>query len=262
MKTNYQKVIDFNKCFGHFLSDIEYEAIFKDKEDIVKLKYSLINEEVNELIDAHNKNDFIEIIDALADIKYVLYGMCSAFGINIDINFRKNISLKLSKLNRIDLFDYTKSNFSLVKILRDSWNLKNKKNINISNFVDFKYLLNPTLIKINEINLNLKQDILDKNFTEVKYDLENLLFSVNTYGILIDIDLDKAFDIVHNSNMTKICETEQLAKDTVKWYKQNDERYKSPDYFKNEFGYIVFNKETGKTLKSIKYKPANFDSLL
>ena len=31
---------------------------------------------------------------------------------------------------------------------------------------------------------------------------------------------------------------------------------------KNDFGYIIYNKDTGKTLKSIKYTPANFDCLL
>ena len=43
---------------------------------------------------------------------------------------------------------------------------------------------------------------------------------------------------------------------------KNDLRYKTPSYKKNEFGYIIYNKDTGKTLKSIKYTPANFDCLL
>ena len=62
--------------------------------------------------------------------------------------------------------------------------------------------------------------------------------------------------------MTKICDSEELAKETVEWYLKNDSRYKTPAYKKNEFGYIIYNKDSGKTLKSIKYTPANFDCLL
>ena len=34
-------------------------------------------------------------------------------------------------------------------------------------------------------------------------------------------DLDKAFDIVHKSNMSKLCVSEKEAQETVNWYKQN-----------------------------------------
>ena len=91
MTTNFQKVIDFNRCFGHFISDTEYHNVFTEKPDLVKLKYSLINEEVEELTEAHENNDFVEIIDALSDIKYVLYGMACAFGIDMDQIFKQNI---------------------------------------------------------------------------------------------------------------------------------------------------------------------------
>ena len=62
--------------------------------------------------------------------------------------------------------------------------------------------------------------------------------------------------------MTKICDNEDLAIKTVQYYKDNDDRYDSPNYQKNEFGYIIFNESTGKILKSINYTPANFESLL
>ena len=82
------------------------------------------------------------------------------------------------------------------------------------------------------------------------------------FGSIIGINLDKSFDIVHKSNMTKVCDTEQLAKDTVSWYLSNDKRYTTPSFKTNSFGYIVFNKDSGKILKSINYIPADFTSLL
>ena len=58
------------------------------------MKYSLIKEEVDELNEAFRYNNLIEIIDALSDIKYVLYGMASGFGIDMDIEFLKYLCNK------------------------------------------------------------------------------------------------------------------------------------------------------------------------
>ena len=87
--TNYEKVVDFNKCFGSYLSEKEDPLLYNKLPKLVNLKYSLIKEEVDELNEAFNDKNLIEIIDALSDIKYVLYGMASGFGINMDTEFLK-----------------------------------------------------------------------------------------------------------------------------------------------------------------------------
>ena len=46
----------------------------------------------------------------------------------------------------------------------------------------------------------------------MKQELCSLLYNVNIFGAIIGIDLDKAFDIVHSSNMTKVCKDEETAK--------------------------------------------------
>jgi hypothetical protein len=63
--------------------------------------------------------------------------------------------------------------------------------------------------------------------------------------------------------MSKLCVSEEEAKDTVKSY-ESDERYDSPDYRLSDDGkhYVVFNKNTSKILKSINYNPVSFDSIL
>lgn len=81
-------------------------------------------------------------------------------------------------------------------------------------------------------------------------------------GSSLGIDLDRAFRIVHSSNMSKVCASEADAKITVQKYKEGN-RYDSPCFFKKDNGmYVVKNKSTGKVLKSHKYKPAKFDSIL
>ena len=72
-----------------------------------------------------------------------------------------------------------------------------------------------------------------------------------------------SFDIVHRSNMSKLCISEEEAKQTVENYKLNDKRYKTPEYRKsdNDKYWVVFNRGTGKILKSINYNPADFREL-
>ena len=82
--TNFEKAIEFNKSFGVFVSDTVVTDIFDTNPSLSKLRLSLIVEEINELIDAFSTRNFVEVIDALADILVVVYGAGASFGINLD----------------------------------------------------------------------------------------------------------------------------------------------------------------------------------
>lgn len=161
-KTNFQKVQEFNKVFGVPRTEKLYKNVFDDNQKLVKLRLDLIKEEVGELEEAIQNKDMKEVIDALSDILYVVYGAGDSFG----------------------------------------------------------------------------------------------------------IDLDHTFDMVHSSNMSKSCNNEELAIKTVEDYQQKydagNSPYDSPAYrFDEESGlYIVYNKSSGKILKSIEYNAVNFDSIV
>ena len=161
-KTNFQKVQEFNKVFGVPRTNKLYKNVFDDNQKLVKLRLDLIKEEVGELEEAIQNKDMKEVIDALSDILYVVYGAGDSFG----------------------------------------------------------------------------------------------------------IDLDHTFDMVHSSNMSKSCNNEELAIKTVEDYQQKydagNSPYDSPAYrFDEESGlYIVYNKSSGKILKSIEYNAVNFDSIV
>ena len=74
---------------------------------------------------------------------------------------------------------------------------------------------------------------------------------------------NKSFDIVHRSNMSKLCCNEQEAIETVEWYKTNDTRYDSPTIRKADSGdyWVVYNESTGKILKNYNYIPAGFECM-
>ena len=94
--TNFEKVGIFMKTFGQ---DVKQSSSFST-DKINTLRVSLIKEELDELIEAINKKDLVEVADALTDILYVTYGAGHAFGINLDDCFEEVQNSNMSKLNK------------------------------------------------------------------------------------------------------------------------------------------------------------------
>ena len=94
--TNFEKVGVFMKTFGQ---NVKQSSSFSS-EKINALRVSLIKEELDELIEAMNKKDLVEVADALTDILYVTYGAGHAFGINLDACFEEVQNSNMSKLDK------------------------------------------------------------------------------------------------------------------------------------------------------------------
>ena len=92
--SNFQNVKKFMQTFGQ---EVKNKAEFPN-EKIVKLRYELIKEELEELNQAINDKDIKEVADALTDILYVTYGAGTAFGIDLDKCFDEVHQSNMSKL--------------------------------------------------------------------------------------------------------------------------------------------------------------------
>ena len=92
--SNFDDVKTFMQTFGQ---EIKIKAKFPE-EKIVKLRYNLIKEELNELQNAIKAKDLKEIADALTDILYVTYGAGHAYGIDLDKCFKEVQKSNMSKL--------------------------------------------------------------------------------------------------------------------------------------------------------------------
>ena len=92
--SNFRKVGIFMKTFGQEVKD--RPSFSTDK--INKLRIDLIKEELDELSQAMDNKDLLEVADALTDILYVTYGAGHAFGINLDKCFEEVQSSNMSKL--------------------------------------------------------------------------------------------------------------------------------------------------------------------
>ena len=93
--SNFSKVGVFMKTFGQEVKD--KPSFSTDK--INKLRLDLIKEELNELTEAMNNKDLLEVADALTDILYVTYGAGHAFGIDLDKCFEEVQNSNMSKLD-------------------------------------------------------------------------------------------------------------------------------------------------------------------
>ena len=94
--TNFEKVKLFMDTYGQEVKD---KAEFSD-EKTNKLRIDLIKEELEELTQAMNDNNLLEVADALTDILYVTYGAGHAFGIDLDKCFDEVQNSNMSKLGK------------------------------------------------------------------------------------------------------------------------------------------------------------------
>ena len=92
--TNFEKVRLFMKTYGQEVKD---KAGFSDAKTN-KLRIDLIKEELEELTEAMQDENLLEVADALTDILYVTYGAGHAFGIDLDKCFEEVQNSNMSKL--------------------------------------------------------------------------------------------------------------------------------------------------------------------
>tara|TARA_B100001113_G_scaffold203573_1_gene166929 strand:+ start:37 stop:408 length:372 start_codon:yes stop_codon:yes gene_type:complete len=94
--TNFDKVGVFMKTFGQ---EVKNKPSLSDNK-INELRVSLIQEELDELKEAMNNKDLLEVADALTDLLYVTYGAGHAFGIDLDKCFNEVQNSNMSKLGK------------------------------------------------------------------------------------------------------------------------------------------------------------------
>ena len=92
--TNFNSVKKFMEVFGQ---EVKTKAEFPS-DKIVKLRYDLIKEELDEFDQALKDKDLKEVADSLTDILYVTYGAGHAFGIDLDKCFDEVQRSNMSKL--------------------------------------------------------------------------------------------------------------------------------------------------------------------
>jgi len=103
----------------------------------------------------------------------------------------------------------------------------------------------------------LEEAILEKDIVEVADALCDIQYVLS--GAILEFGLGEKFkalfDEVQRSNMSKACDSEKEAQDTVEYYRQKDG---TECYYKEVEGkWLVYRGSDNKTIKSVNYSPAD-----
>lgn len=100
---------EFHKKYGQTINNCPVMLSLSDET----LRRKLIAEEINELADAMNANNLVDIADALADVLYVVFGTAVTYGLPIDEIFEE--------VHRSNMTKSTQKNEYGKIIKGDSW---------------------------------------------------------------------------------------------------------------------------------------------
>jgi len=96
--TNYTKVRYFHKKFGVKVGRIGHVP----PPERVLLRVRLMAEEFSELVEAMQKNDYVNAAKECADLLYVVYGTAVEFGFPIDEVFHEVHRSNMTKTPAVD----------------------------------------------------------------------------------------------------------------------------------------------------------------
>lgn len=123
-------------------------------------------------------------------------------------------------------------------------------------------LLNLRLKLIEEEWNELQEACKNRDLVEVLDAITDMHYVLSGFSVSCGLNEDKGFELVHQSNMSKLCDTEEHAKETVKWYKETRPEFQ-PSYRKTKDGlkWLVYDKLSGKVLKNKYYKAVDLSVL-
>ena len=236
---HYQKVREFQGAFGLDIRDVPYTTVYTDAPRLVRLRNALIREEFEELKQAIREENRKEMMDALMDILYVVYGTFVSYGVKprwvSQEDYERAIQTYHDKFDEEDRVILRTDNDTVATKVA-------KMEVSVSGIEQSDLRLDTVQVYLNRI-------------LELCY----ILCRPQFFGRVVNAD--ECFDLVHRSNMSKLCASEEVAKRTVEWYLERPELgYDRPAYrFNESVGlWVVYNVSTGKVLKSVEYHPVEF----
>lgn len=225
MNTHYQAVTEFMTTAGQSVNT--HLTLQTSKSAI--LRVNLIKEEIDELRDALNTDDIVEIIDALGDILVVTYGAYATYGIP---SYLPTVSMESSVTGSPVLKTHGYST-NLIRLLNN---------------------------QVDVFDIATSLDNVDNMVSA----LNVILKTVYNASIDMNINIERAFAIICESNMSKFCLTEDdVVKSSADLVIQGKVDSVDELTFKivGDY-YVVIRKKDGKILKGRFFHEPDFSSIL
>ena len=167
----------------------------------------------------------------------------------------KHISIMTSQLEKVKEFNR-------------AFNLEVPENVQTNFFTQDTFTVNLKMKLIREEMEELEEAVRNKDVVETADAIGDLLYVLDGMAISMGLPMDDIFDHIHESNMSKLCDSLEQAEETVAWYKEHPEKgYDTPMYRpcnhpKLKDKYVIYNGSTGKILKNKYYKAVNMKPFL
>jgi predicted HAD superfamily Cof-like phosphohydrolase len=170
-----------------------------------------------------------------------------------------NIALSLEQYQKDN-----RSNFQKVSDWNKTFGVKTLDFPNLNIFKNDPKFVEYRMNLIREEVSELEDAVKKGDMVETIDALSDILVVIYGMGASLGINLDETMHLVNDSNMSKSCASEEEAIETVEWYKKNEPRYDTPTYKKSNTGnyWIVYNRSSGKILKSIRWKIVDFEDYM
>ena len=154
----------------------------------------------------------------------------------------------------------SKTNFEQVAEFNTTAAVERVTEKTTSVFTTHPKMIETCLSLIREEVSELEDAVKAHDLSETRDALADILYVVYGMSFRLGINADADFKLVHESNMSKFCNSEEEAVVTVGNYEslhaQGKSPYPSPAYrFEQATGkWVVYEQSTGKILKNIMYK--------
>jgi predicted HAD superfamily Cof-like phosphohydrolase len=241
MTSNFQKVCEFHRAFTQSqLTPTESLIDFRT----CSLRIHLIDEELKEYMGAETE---VDRMDALADLLYVVYGAGVVFGIDLDYEYDHYLQPQVGKT---PIHHFPRGEDSVPS---------QQTSFEKTCAIYWRFDQTQFITQMVRYLRDLAYWLLMRDVGEITMMLVQMLHELYEIGYTSHIQMDRLFEVIHLSNMSKLCSTEAEAKATVQWYQEHESnRYPQPTYGRSRDGvhWVVFDQVSGgKVLKSYSYTP-------
>ena len=228
---HFDYVCTFMKTFSQQINTTPTAPTLKT----LKLRHSLIAEEIDELREALEQDDLIEIADALTDILYVTYGAYATLGVRAPVIPSTRVS---TNFNTSAIIPRATSSFSVLDTLFRE----------VNGFLDaFKNAWSGVEVTNQSAATNL----------------DCIITSIYDFSYRHNIDINACFEEVQASNMSKACATYDDAQLSIDLrISQGKEDYHGATIHENNGLFLIKRAQDGKVLKGMGYFDPNLEVIL
>ncbi len=221
-------VKEFTIAFKHPISADPVQTI---DVDFIKKRIGFIDEELSEMADAVDADDIVGLLDAGLDTDY--FDLGTVIGLGAQQSFVEVVAL---------------------------FEKQNSFSVNATDDIDSRFILRHINIMRNE----LKDLLTAANNNDLQACVSVLAHIYHLNQIIMhNTDLieifDKGFDIVQSCNMSKLCSSQTEVLATIAKYQFEEIPVIEEEVLTGKWA--VYNKETGKVMKSINYVAPDLKSL-